>query len=318
MTTTSRRQGLLELLVDIGLEDIDPRDDEIHARCPDHERRTGAREQRPRHWSINRLTGAMYCFSCGYSGGLTKLVMDMTGKGLWDVQRLILSYGVDPVGLVTAEREEEAPRPVLDLSERLEQFVDPPARAMRRRQLQAAAVTRYGVRWDEHDSAWVLPIRGPLGDLWGYQTKSPTRVLNHPPGVQKSTTLFGLDLLVEEKLYWHLAPAPSDDYVVLVESPLDVIRLDGLGYPAVSSFGALVSDDQLRLILRYFTSMILALDNDETGRRETDRILAAGWHRRVSTEILSYAHTKAKDVGDMTDDEVETAIEQAHLAVYRP
>ena len=304
--------GLLGLLFDIGVEDLDPRDDEIHGRCPQHEERTGARELRPRHWSVNRVTGAMYCFSCGYRGGLVKLVMDVTGKGMWDAQRLIHTYGADPVARVIVE-DEEPPAPVIDLSERLEVFGEPPARALRRRQLERAAATRHGLLWDTGESAWVLPIRAPDGALMGYQTKSPTRVLNHPPGMRKSRTLFGLDFLLEGR-----TPGRTGDYVILVESPLDVVRLDGMGYPAVSSFGAGVSDDQLRLLIRYFDSLLLGLDNDRAGQTETERILAEGWHRRMPTEILSYEHTKAKDVGEMTDDEIELAVENAHLSVYRP
>ena len=61
---------------DIPLEDIVDRGNEIGARCPMHERRTGEREQRPNHWSINKESLKFWCFSCKYGGWLPRLLID--------------------------------------------------------------------------------------------------------------------------------------------------------------------------------------------------------------------------------------------------
>jgi DNA primase len=170
-----------------------------------------------------------------------------------------------------------------------------------------ASVVRYGVRWDPEEEAWVLPIRSLAGDVWGYQTKSAEQVLNHPPGCPKSRTLFGLDIAMESGL---------DDYIVLVESPLDVVYLDNLGYPAVASFGATVSNHQLRLLVSYFGAIVLALDNDGAGRAETKRVLASHWCRQLPFEVLNYSRTQAKDPGEMSEDTFERAMETAIFATH--
>jgi len=302
---------LEDLLAEIGVEDIRPGRDEIFARCPMHIEYLGRREVRPgKHWSINRETGSHYCFSCGYKGGLIRLIVDVTHKSPWEARKIIRNHKLDFrawSGLASGKpdiSEEEEPEDYVDLSERLECFIDPPGAALRQRGLQRHSVDHYGVRWDQEASAWVLPIRGPTGDVWGFQTKSDDRVLNHPSGVRKSRTLFGLDVLIE-------LPPAFRDYVILVESPLDVVYVDGWGYPAVSSFGCTVSDRQLRLLIQYFDRFILALDNDDAGRREMKRILKTDWAKRRPVEVLNYRRTTGKDPGEMDEAEFLKAVQTA-------
>jgi hypothetical protein len=296
------------LLAELGMEDISPREDEVYARCPQHERRTGRRENRPRHWSINRATGAHYCFSCGYKGSLLTLIVDLTRQSPWEARKKIREHRLDFAAWAERMRpvekalDEYEPGDYIDLSERLECFGDPPGTALRQRGLQRPSVDRYGVRWDLDDKAWVLPIRGPYGDVWGYQTKSENRVLNHPSGVHKSRTLFGLDLLVEQ-------PPAFRDYVILVESPLDVVYVDGWGYPAVSSFGVVVSDRQLRLLTRFFDRFILALDNDDAGKREMRRLVKSNWAKQRPIEVLNYRRASGKDPGEMDEAQFVRAVE---------
>jgi hypothetical protein len=88
--------SLVSLMMALSLEDIRDRGGtEISGRCPFHEQRTGEREHRPDHWSINRTTGLHQCWSCGYSGSLVRLVIDTTGMGLWDAQRFIHDHDVE-------------------------------------------------------------------------------------------------------------------------------------------------------------------------------------------------------------------------------
>ena len=53
---------------------------EIVGRCPGHVARTGKEDHRP-SWSVNKATYLHFCFSCGYKGTLTQLLVDLTGCG---------------------------------------------------------------------------------------------------------------------------------------------------------------------------------------------------------------------------------------------
>jgi hypothetical protein len=302
-TTNSSMDELEGLLAELGLENIRPQENEVYARCPLHQERTGKRELRTKHWSINRFNGKFFCFSCGYKGTLLKLVVDMTHQSPWQARMIIRRKGLDFLELEPGKPDGSYEIPI-DLTERLECFISPPATALHQRSLSWPSVSRYGVRWDREDNAWVLPIRGPGGLVWGYQTKSSERVLNHPSGVRKSRTLFGLDILLEQ-------PVEYRDYVLLVESPLDCVYLDGFGYPAVASFGCAVSDQQIRLLVRDFARTVLALDNDDAGRREITRLLKTNWPTRQPIEILNYGNVVGKDPGEMSEPEIETALETA-------
>lgn len=292
-----------DLLVAIGVEDVRSGTDEVGGRCPRHEARTGQREHKPDNWSVNRMTGMHHCFSCGYKGSLVRLVVDVAGIGLWEAHQLLHRYDV-----VLEEPLEAAvwtpPTLEEDLRRKLTDFGSPPKRAMVRRRLTERSIKRFRVQWDYEESAWVLPICGPAGDVWGWQIKTVEYVRNRPPGIRKSRTLFGIDI------------PRRDTSVVLVESPLDAVYLDGLGYPAMASFGAAVSDMQMRLVLERFDELTLALDNDKAGRSETERLLAEHWHHRLPIHVFNYRSITAKDPGECKPNQVHAAMSDATLAAF--
>lgn len=291
-----------DLLEDIGVEDLRSMHDEIGGRCPMHEQRTGERENHPNHWSLNRGTGVHHCFSCGYSGSLVKLIIDLKKVGLWEAYQQLHLYDVDLD--LPAEEVWIPPLPAATVEQKLAEFGSPPERALKRRRLKPAAVKRFGVRWDVEESGWVLPIHGPSGDLWGWQVKTADWVRNRPPGIRKSLTLFGVNIHHE------------GIGVVLVESPLDAMYLDGLGYPAMATFGAEISDTQMRLVIERFDELILALDNDKAGHNETERLLALRWHHRLPIHIFDYHGVTAKDPGECDPEQIHTIMADAPLAAF--
>jgi DNA primase len=293
---------LEDLLHYIGIEDIRPLGDEIQGRCPAHEKRTGEREGKTDHWSISRRTGLHYCFSCEYKGSLARLVSDLTGLDPWSISKLLVQHDVQ----LDKDDEEEWEPPPLNFDDQLERFGFPPRTALEHRKLRSYAARRYGVRFDPEDYAWILPIHSPAGALWGYQRKGPEFTRNFPPGIKKSKTLFGLTV----------DKAPRHFGLLLVESPLDCVYLNGLNVPAVASYGAAVSDQQLRLLVEHADKVVLALDNDKTGIAATRRILAEKWHHRLPMTVFNYQHASGKDPGECSAEEVYEGVQTAILAAY--
>jgi hypothetical protein len=168
---------------------------------------------------------------------------------------------------------------------------------------------RYDLLWDLENAGWIIPVRQPSGDLLGWQFKSNREFLNFPESMPKSTTLFGLD-------------CARADTAMLVESPLDAPRsmsagLDPEEVAVVSSYGAEVSDDQMKLLMSRFRRVVLALDNDRAGRKATARLLhgavkgygrheikTRGYASRMNLFVYNYGNSEEKDPGDQTDDEV--------------
>jgi len=287
-----------DLLEHIGVEDIRSLGVEVRGRCPMHEKRTGEREHRPDHWSINRRTGAHHCFSCEYSGSLTRLIMDVAQTNLWDAHRLIREFDVN----LSDDEAPWAPPVGMVIESRLAEFGPVPPRALERRRLTPEVCDRYQLRWDYEEAAWVIPIFSPSGEKWGWQTKG-TEIRNHPPGIKKGRTLFGLDML-------------RSDQAVLVESPLDVAYLDTLDVPAVAGFGCQISAMQMKLLVERCDSLVLALDDDRAGIAETRRLLREQWHHRIPMTVFNYQGLDGKDPGELSPLEVRKGLSAAVLASF--
>src|SRR5215831_956065 len=245
----------------IGLEVAKVEGGEIKVHCPAHPERKG-RPDRSASFSFSRTKMVGQCFSCGFTvGSLAALVTYVTGAPpeqdvLLEAQRLSLASELDRI---TARKEQELADSVRYMEWTLEEkFIPVPSKLLELRRILRAAADFYQIRFDPKLHCQVIPIRSPKGQIWGWQRRQQGAVFNWPPKVRKSDTLFGLHLM-------------EADRVALVESPLDAVRLHQVGIPAVSSFGAGVSNRQLELLARNFTVVVLALDNDPTGIAAAER-----------------------------------------------
>lgn len=270
--------------------------DEVYALCPMHMERVGKEDSKP-SWSVNKETGLSHCFSCGYSASFVTLVMDVLKVEFKDATRWVKKNGMtlDIVDLLPSRREapEARRKPERIVPESVfTGMVDPPQKALESRLVTLEACQEFGVMWHPDDRGWILPIRWPSGVLMGYQFKKGDLVLNEPKQMRKRGALFGMPPFYKGRM-------------ILVESPLDAVRLYSEGIKGgVASFGAHVSDEQVRIIMEYADSIVLALDDDGPGRKETARLL-----ERLGRIMPTYAFNydgvtplpgkKGKDPGEL-------------------
>jgi DNA primase len=269
------------LLTSLGVQVAAGGGREISAHCPFHE------DHHP-SFSIAVSTGLWICYQCGRAGTLSMLVEAVEGG---DREALIREVRYQSIG--QAEKEPEKPPehdPALVFA-RYESYRLPPPWARLDRRLRLVDVQEYGLKWDR---GWIIPIWEPRVDdpsaaFWGWQYKRLDVVANFPPAVKKSQTLFGLRELRSSE-------------VVLVESPLDVVRLASVGIAAVSSYGALVSKVQLKLLVECADRIWLALDDDEEGERQTEKIYPV-LAKFVPTDTVVMPRG-CKDPGDLSDRQI--------------
>lgn len=314
---------LEELLEELGIKLGRSTDDEVYGLCPGHKEMLGREDRNPTTWSVSRHTGAHYCFSCEYGGTLVDLIQSLSKASLWDALGVLNEYGIDPYpDAELPESYHQKPRRRIEAAKtfnesRLDQFEPVPKRIARDREVSTASCAHYGVLWDEENECWITPIRhGPGGRLVGWQAKSDRFFENYPPEVPKSMTLFGLHKF------------EVNTTAILVESPLDVVKLHTEGFEGgLSSYGVAVSDEQMQLILSMTDTLILALDNDEAGVRWTRRLLtgergpkrakAVAWATRMNVFVFNYKRAKVKDPGEMTGDQIEWGLTNAiHSTEY--
>lgn len=291
MTTATAQHStdVASVLSDLGVEIKKVGEREITGKCPVHIRTTGHHDNNP-SWSMNASTGLWICFSCGARGTLPMLISELAGEDVdtLSVQKMLVNTSMNRL-LQPKEDTEE----VLDVSD-FYSFSRVSDKRCYKRALDPDLVWLYGIRWNSETKAWSIPIIGANGLLQGWQEKKAGYVRNYPIGVQKSHTLFGIERYCSKT-------------AVLVESPLDVIRFASVfSKPqALATFGAYVSDRQLSLLTHVADRVIIALDNDKAGIEASQRLYKKMPRPRRGIGWWNYDGTDAKDIGDMSDDEIE-------------
>jgi 5S rRNA maturation endonuclease (ribonuclease M5) len=152
------------------------------------------------------------------------------------------------------------------------------------------SVKKFALGYSEKQDMVTIPVHSPDGLDVGFVGRSiEGKDFKNTPGLPKSKTLFNL----------HRVKTASRVYVV--ESSFDAIRLDQVGFPAVATLGANVSNAQTDLLQKYFNDIIVISDNDEAGGNMRDKIVER-LGSRVSVIKLDKQY---KDIGDMPDEEIK-------------
>lgn len=304
-----RLEEMETVLRRLNIEPVNARGSEILALCPGHKEITGKEDRSPSWW-INSNTGAHICFSCGFKGNLWSLIA--TAQGLRDANGILdyadakdwlyLSFDNIQVGAPEEEQEESIFKEVTNITEsRLALFTLPPAHALAARGFTPQAAEKHQLLWDTVHSNWITVIRDPHSNkLLGWQEKGFSRryFRNYPQGVEKSTTLFGFNKY-------------NGGRMIIVESPLDVVRLESIGITgAISTYGSIISNTQLDLI-KEADEIVFALDNDESGINSSKKML----DQNFEAWYFNYAHTEMKDVGGMSRLEILTGLDNAKHSV---
>jgi hypothetical protein len=276
--------------------------------CPMHEQRTGKPDSHP-SWSINVDTGLFNCFSCGYRGTILTLISDLKGVSVDEAKGLTIrpDLQVSLSRIPGAYKSYPKPEPINEAT--LFRFVTPPRWARDRRNLTKDACEAYGVRWNLLTESWITPIRDPFDNsLMGWQEKSETdrSFNNYPTGVRKSSALFGYDIFTSGRM-------------VVVESPLDAVRLMSEGvYGAVATYGAIVSKQQV-MLMSAADEVVFALDNpsiDPAGLKASTQLLHETKGVLKSVKFFNYSGISAKDPGDMTPTEITQGLSTARSRAF--
>lgn len=285
---------ITEILDRLGIEYVTYGDEAV-ALCPMHEKRTGKEDSSP-SWSINIISGYHQCFSCHYSGGITRLVADIQGVGYKEAEAWSKDLSAPTPTrlrkmLDDIQKREDLQRNLAGLDGLSDVYTFDEAywrsfprlsgEMMRSRGLTPETCERHDLR--RNGTAYEIPIYTLSGRLIGYQHKDGAYVRNRPKGVKKSETLYGIHLVADQ------------DIIVVVESPLDAALSDQYGHPAVATFGSKVSDRQMSLLSAH--TPVLAFDNDDAGKEAEDKTSRGLTKLGVPHKIVAWP-SDMKDFGD--------------------
>lgn len=144
--------------------------------------------------------------------------------------------------------------------------------------------------YDRFRDRLIYPTRDHRRRLVGFGARAlrpdqEPKYLNTPqtPLFDKSGTLYGLDHAGE--------PARRADRVVVVEGYMDVIACHRAGFEeAIASMGTSITEKQMRLIQRFTSNVVLALDADAAGSEAALRgvAVAAGAAQREAAPTIDW------------------------------
>lgn len=263
---------------------------EIRIRCPqpDHDDRRASCD-------VNTEKRTFYCHSCHATGSIIDLVavvMDTDARGacLWLHEQcgVPLSDRAHPQSPGRKARrqkqpeKDEPPAPPTDHND--EPAFTPFDKPLKldaehpfgiERGLVPATIAEFAMGFQDRGmfkGRWCIPIHDEDGNQLGYCGRHTGKRLPKdvekwllPKGFPKSEVLFNL----------HRATL-HDGAVILVEGPLDAIRLHGLGLSSVVALmGISISDRQIaHLEGRAACQVLLMLDGDAPGRKAVPELLA--------------------------------------------
>jgi DNA primase len=149
---------------------------------------------------------------------------------------------------------------------------------------------KFSLGYSQKQDMVIVPVHSPEGIPVGFVGRSiEGKEFKNTPGLPKAKILFNLHRV------------KTADKVYIVESSFDAIRLDQVGFPAVATLGANVSNIQIELLQKYFNNIIVIADNDDAGGNMKSKIVEK-LGSRVSVIQLN---TEYKDIGDMDDESIK-------------
>ena len=259
--------------------------------CPFHNNtRTPAGE-------VDKTNGTFFCFACQKVTDLVELIMHMSSRTYFESIRFIKSKEQEgnleqDINKALYAKPEFVPFDELILkrlynnllsSERAKDY-------FKYRKLEMTSWAKFSLGYSEKQDMVTVPVHSPDGMPVGFVGRSiEGKEFKNTPGLPKAKTLFNLHRV------------KTADRVYVVESSFDAMRLDQVGFPAVATLGANVSNIQIELLQKYFNNIIVIADNDEAGGNMKDKIVEK-LGSRVSVIKLEKQY---KDIGDMPDEEIK-------------
>lgn len=138
----------------------------------------------------------------------------------------------------------------------------------------------------------MFPVIDVRGSVIGFSGRilgdGEPKYMNSPETLvfSKSHNLFGLNLAKKSK----------NGYIILAEGNIDVVSLHQAGFDsAVASLGTSLTAEQARLISRYTSEVIIAYDNDEAGRKASQRAIGILEKLDIKVRVLRMSGAKDPD-----------------------
>ena len=305
------KTDLRSILQSCGIEIISQTGTDFLCLCPFHHNTDSPA------FAVSYSKGLYVCYNqnCNAAGTVLDLVKNLTHRNDFEALRFISSNK-----LSEAEMLEEELKDLLDdkpefieysqveidtLHNNLMQYMTDGKQYFMSRQINEEAMEHFKLGYSYKQEMVTVPLYSPDGLPVGIIGRSiKDKRFKNSLNLPRNKTMFNI----------HRAKREGGT-IIVVESSFDAIRLWQAGYPnAVATLGGSISDINIHNLNKYSSTIILMTDNDSAGRSlgmtianklKNKNIL---WARYDHDKV--YPHN-AKDVGDMTDEEIKQCIKNA-------
>jgi DNA primase len=268
--------------------------------CPFHNNRhTPACE-------VDKEKGLFICFSCQENGTLLDMVMKTTKRSYFEANRVISSAAkesnfAEQIFNNTNKSNKDFKEFDTLLISKLHNSCLNSERSLNYwngRGISTESINIFNLGYSENQDMVTVPVQADNGMVVGFVARSiEGKSFKNSTNLPRSKVLFNLNRCKFSE-------------IIVVESSFDAIKLHQMGFNAVATLGANVSREQLRLLEKYATKIILAPDSDEAGQSFVQKIMDVVKSRDIS--LIKIPDGK-KDIGDMTKEEILSAMDNKTL-----
>ena len=310
MTDAYAKADLRSILQSCGIEIVSETGTDFLCLCPFHHNTDSPA------FAVSYSKGLYICYNqnCDSSGTVLDLVKTLTNRNDFEAMRFISANKLSPAEILEEELKDllddkpefvEFPQSTLDkLNTNLEQ--NPKAQEyFLSRKINQEAGRHFNLGYSDTQGMVTVPLHSPDGIPVGVIGRSiEGKSFKNSPNLPRNKTMFNL----------HRAKRQGGT-IIVVESSFDAIRLWQTGFPnAVATLGGSISDTNIQHLNKYASTIIIMTDNDSAGRALGNTI--ANKLRNKNILWARYDHKTvyphmAKDVGDLTDEEIKTCVKNA-------
>ena len=284
----------------------------------------------PSGFVMRESNGLWYCHTGGCGGGnIYKLVMRMEEVGFREAVQFVADFfeiDIDGIDIINknADTERELKAWVEALKSRRPSAHAPydPGAEMRKvtkfRQYAPATLEHFGLMLVDEFIATkndgqkytirnrlAFPIKQDGVQIGiSYRRIRPAdfpKWLHQPTNMQTRNILYNYD------------EACTADEIAVVEGIPDVWAFHEIGVRAVATFGAHLTDNQYKMLIRTGADLVLAYDGDDAGRAATEDV----WKRlRLVANVKTVPFADGEDPDNLPRKELWQRYEQRHTPIY--
>lgn len=310
MTETYNQKQIREILKTIGIHITSETSTDFLCLCPFHSNRHTP------SFAVSYSKGLYVCYnpSCDAKGTLMELIRRAGDMNEFQAMRLIAT--------LKKEAENHFSEDLAALFEDKAEFVEFPQETLNTlheelmkneigqnyflsRQINKESMEYFGLGYSVNQNMVTVPVHSPTGLPVGLVGRSiEGKRFKNSNNLPRSQTMFNI----------HRARKESST-IIVCESSFDAIRIHQAGFPnVVASLGGSLSKENVVNLNKYSSSIIIATDSDEAGRKLGRELAFRLKNKDIMwasySDGIIYPHN-AKDVGDLTETEIYQCIKNA-------